>query len=309
MKQLLCYLLPLLLFACAEKIPDKKPTPKSLVTTSISEDYEVVKAYEQKGLLILFPCFPCDANNTKNELDIVDVATKKGISLMFMNFNQRLHLSEKEKYDLATLLNLAITKHSLDTTNIFIGGFSGGGNVSLLLSNYLIETNNAVQPKGVFVVDSPIDLLALYHTAIKNVERNFSKPSIQESTEQLKRFNKEFGDPKKFIENYESNSPYTSATQNLSNIKFLKDRKVRLYTEPDKKWWKENRKADYEDMNAYYIKDCAGQMNKQYNCKDFKYYPTENRGYRANGMRHPHSWSLIEVNDLVSWMLEDLEEE
>jgi len=224
---------------------------------------------------------------------------------MLMNFNRRLHLSEKEQYDLATLLNIAISKHSLDTTNIYIGGFSGGGNVSLLLSNYLIKTKNIVQPKGVFIVDSPIDLLALYNTATNNVKRNFSKASVQESTGILERFNLAFGDPKENIKKYEASSPYTSATKNLSNLKFLKNTKVRLYTEPDQQWWKENRQADYVDMNAYYIKDCAEQMNKQYQCKDFKYYPTLNRGYRANGVRHPHSWALVDVENLVEWMLED----
>ena len=310
MKALL-YLIPFLFIACVDnKVSEKKPTPTTTDISFSTEDYEIIKAVDQKGLLILFPCFPCDAKNTKQELKIEDIAPNNGISLMLMNFNQRLHLSEKEQYDLATLLNLAISKHSLDTTNIYIGGFSGGGNVSLLLSNYLIKTKNVVQPKGVFIVDAPIDLLAHYNIAKRNIERNFSKPSVQESTGILKRFNRAFGDPNKMgIEKYEKSAPYTSATKNLSNIEFLKDTKVRFYTEPDQQWWKENRKADFEDMNAYYIKDCAAEMNKQYDCKDFKYYPTENRGYRANGVRHPHSWALVDVENLVEWMLADLNKE
>ena len=171
----------------------------------------------------------------------------------------------------------------------------------------MIETKNAVQPKGVFIVDSPIDLLALYDTAKKNVARNFSQVSVQESKGQLKRFEKDFGDPNLSIEKYEFYSPFTSKTRNLKNIEYLKNIKVRFYTEPDKVWWKENRQANYEDMNAFYIKECAEQMNKQFTCKDFKYYPTENRGYRANGVRHPHSWNLVEVNNLIGWMLEDIE--
>jgi hypothetical protein len=30
---------------------------------------------------------------------------------------------------------------------------------------------------------------------------------------------------------------------------------------------------------------------------------TENKGYRANGQRHPHSWSIVDGKDLIKWML------
>lgn len=42
--------------------------PETIVTGS----YELVTPKIQKGLLVLFPCFPCDAKNTKAEFDIVD---------------------------------------------------------------------------------------------------------------------------------------------------------------------------------------------------------------------------------------------
>lgn len=36
-----------------------------------------------------------------------------------------------------------------------------------------------------------------------------------------------------------------------------------------------------------------------------EYIPTENKGYRSNGERHPHSWSIVDGTDLVNWMLEE----
>jgi hypothetical protein len=37
-----------------------------------------------------------------------------------------------------------------------------------------------------------------------------------------------------------------SKTENIANLKGLENTKIRLYTEPDTLWWKENRKEDYE---------------------------------------------------------------
>ncbi|MDX6747060.1 hypothetical protein SHK09_09685 [Polaribacter sp. PL03] len=37
---------------------------------------------------------------------------------------------------------------------------------------------------------------------------------------------------------------------------------------------------------------------------NIKLINTKNRGYRANGERHPHSWSIVDEKDLINWILE-----
>ena len=32
---------------------------------------------------------------------------------------------------------------------------------------------------------------------------------------------------------------------------------------------------------------------------------TENRGYQANGERHPHSWAIVDEKELIRWILEE----
>ena len=62
------------------------------------------------------------------------------------------------------------------------GGFSSGGVVSLLISDYIIGMKQFyIDPKGLFIVDSPIDLAALYTSSEKNIKRSFSEVSVQES--------------------------------------------------------------------------------------------------------------------------------
>lgn len=69
------------------------------------ENYEFIAAPHQKAVLILFPCFPCDIENTKAEAGFIKDLDKEGISLLLMNQNQKLFLSEEEKVSYTKLLN------------------------------------------------------------------------------------------------------------------------------------------------------------------------------------------------------------
>lgn len=300
----LIIILVLIIISCKGQNNDDIQTEKPVSDEITTSDFELIKSEKQNGLLILFPCFPCDAKNTFSEFKISEISIKNGFSVLAMNLNQHLFLNKSEKLKLGEQLEKIVLENNLPKENVFIGGFSSGGNVSLLISNYLVESKSKIQPKGVFVVDSPIDLLALYKTAQKNLKMEFSKPSIQEATWIKNFFDKEFGNPENGIENYEKYSPYTLETQNIENLKNLKKLKVRFYTEPDLKWWQENRKNDYEDLNAYYIKNLSDQLKTKFGSENIELIETKNKGYRANGERHPHSWSIVNEKDLMKWMME-----
>ncbi len=269
----------------------------------VSEDYELIIPEKQDGLLILFPCFPCNGENTRTEFNIIDIAVANSITVLLMNFNQHLWLSNTEKKDLEKIIINAVKINNINTNNTYIGGFSSGGNISLLLTDYLKSTESSIQPKGLFITDSPVDLLGLYENAQKNIERNFSELAVQEANWIVEMFNPEFGSGDTALINYENKSPYFSKTNSTKNISNLKGLKIRLYSEPDTLWWKKNRQAEYEDMNAYYIEQLANDLRKLYGEDQITYIRTENRGFRANGDRHPHSWAIIDEQDLVNWIL------
>ncbi|MDW5290568.1 hypothetical protein [Formosa sp. PL04] len=66
-------ILVLIVMSCKGQSDKNNQTerPKSeIIKTS---DFELIKAENQKGLVILFPCFPCDAENTLSEFKIVDI--------------------------------------------------------------------------------------------------------------------------------------------------------------------------------------------------------------------------------------------
>ncbi len=271
------------------------------ITTS---DFELIKAENQKGLLILFPCFPCDAAHTLSEFEIVETSISNGFSVLAMNLNQRLFLSLEEKQGLVEKLTEIVQENDLSLENIYVGGFSTGGNVSLLITDYLINNKSKLQPKGIFIVDSPVDFLGLYKTVEKNLALNFSEPFIQESSFIKGFLDKEFGNPSEGTSKYENHSPYTFSTQNIDNLRGLEKLKIRFYIEPDLKWWMENTKNEYEDLNAFYIEKLADKLKSEFGSNTIEVIKTENQGYRMNGERHPHSWSIVDQKDLLIWILE-----
>lgn len=292
--------------SCKQNKQEKEQvtTEKIKFTEIIKEDYELYKPNNEiKGVLILFGGYPENADDIKREFQILDIARENSIAVLLSNFNQKLWLEESEKHQLAKKLQNIIIENQLPTENIFVGGFSSGGVVSLLISDFIVGMKQFyIDPKGVFIVDSPIDLAALYKSSEKNIERNFSEPSIQESTWLLETLGNNFGNPKDSIGKYEKNAVFTYSTNNTSNLKKLKRTKIRLYTEPDTLWWKENRMADYGQMNAFYIKKLSESLTQK-GYESVEYIPTTDKGYRANGERHPHSWSIVDKKDLINWIL------
>lgn len=105
-----------------------------------------------------------------------------------------------------------------------------------------------------FLSWTPLDLAELYYAANKSLQQNPSNPS-EEDVWLVETLGNLFGNPENEITPYEKSSVYTMKTENIGNIASLKNTEIRLYTEPDTVWWKENRMADYDQMNAYPIKE------------------------------------------------------
>ncbi len=151
-------------------------------------EYELQIAANQKAVLILFPCFPCDRNNTKTEAKFLEGIEKHGVTTLLLSYNRKLFLTPAEQTQQAASLNRILDKNRVEKENIYIGGFSSGGNVSVVLSNYLLQTRNPIQPKGLFVVDSPLDLEQLYYNAQANLKINKSEETVQEARAFLRLF-------------------------------------------------------------------------------------------------------------------------
>lgn len=266
------------------------------------DHYELKKSENQKAVLVLFPCFPCDIEHTKTEAGFLKDIEKDGITTLLLDYNQKLFLTEAEKKEYSKTLHSILDQHNVDKKNVFIGGFSGGGNIAFLLSGYLLKNNNSVQPKGMFVIDSPIDLEQLYYNAQKDISANIDADAAEEGKFLVELFEKELGKPSENQGKYKTASPYLISSNSIENIQYVKGIKTRFYCEPDLEWQQQNKGRKWEDLNAFVLKK-ANESLLNLGSQKSEYIETKNRGIRANGKKHPHSWNLVERGELVRWML------
>ncbi|MGU3376949.1 hypothetical protein [Chryseobacterium sp. M5A1_1a] len=294
-KNILLIVLSVFLISCK--------TVNTVVGAGKTHPYELKQSPDQKAILILFPCFPCDAEHTRTEAGFLKNIESKGITTLLLNDNQRLFLTESEKEEYAKSLNTILDKNKIKKENIFIGGFSSGGNVALLLSAYLIKNHNSIQPKGLLIVDSPVDLEQLYRNAKRDVVANADPDAVEEGRFLTELLEKKLGKPNGNPEKYQAVSPYLISGNFIENIQYLKAVKTRFYCEPDIQWQQDNKGRKFEDLNALMLKKANESLVNLGNQKS-EYIETKNRGIRANGKKHPHSWNIVEQSGLVKWMLD-----
>lgn len=264
--------------------------------------YELNIAPQQKAVLILFPCFSCNIENTKYEAKFLENLENEGITTLLLNYNRKLYLSESEKKEYSKELNLIFERNKIAKENIFIGGFSSGGNLAVLLSNHLIKTQDSLHLKGLFVVDSPLDLERLYSGALNDIKKNISKEAVEEANYLMPLLNSEIGNPKESIESYKTLSPYLVSCDSKVNIGYLKNIKIRFYCEPDLEWYLVNKNRTYEELNAFHLEKAYNSLLKS-GAEKAEFIKTSNRGIDAIGNKKPHSWNLVEKENLLKWIL------
>lgn len=268
-----------------------------------SEHYDLFKvSQDPKALLILFPGMGGSPNTIQREFSILEIAKKNGVSVLMMDHTGSLFLNDATKAMLTTRIEEVIDGNNIPVSNVAIGGFSSGGIVSVLLSDHLIRNGNKIRPKKVFLVDSPLDLVFLYN-ASTNIDSSSHDISKQESEFIVEYFQDRLNAKENLLERIAAVSPYVHATKDLENMSALQQVELRAYTEPDSMWWWQNRNASYKEMNAYSIK-CLVKEAKIKGWQNISLIETKNKGFRSNGDRHPHSWSIVDPEDLVDWILE-----
>ncbi|MNR47412.1 hypothetical protein D3C85_1665090 [compost metagenome] len=79
---------------------------------------------------------------------------------------------------------------------------------------------------------------------------------------------------------------------------------LRIYSEPDIDWWMKERNADLTNMN---VTDCSAMINElnRLGNQQAVLITTQNKGFRKpDHKRHPHSWSIVENQELIQWLLQ-----
>lgn len=261
------------------------------------------------GVLVILPGSGERLDDVRKQITLHRLAVQKDLLVIFpsINWGTNRHFAEHQLLD--TIFRQIVQQYKVSKDKFVMGGFSGGGMIALTYTEKANKYNDStfIKPKAVFGVDPPVDYAHLWNHCKKDIERNFSEPAVQESKWIMDSYIKEFGgSPEDYPENYIRYSIFSYSEKDAGNAKDLKNTPVLLYTEPDVLWQMQNRHRDYYDMNCVDIAAMINFLQLQGN-KNAQLVTTNNKGRRLDGTRHPHSWSIMDSQQCLNWIMRQLD--
>lgn len=281
---------------------------KVLFNDNNVEDYYILlkpSDSEIKGVLVLLPGYGENPESIFPESKLFNVAYGNGILTMAIAGGQKIYADELVVEKINRGLNDLLKKNpTLDKTKFVVGGFSAGGTISLRYVELCKENPNQypIVPKGVFTVDSPIDLFDIWNYFHREIEKNFSTAGVFEAKFVIDIMKKEIGTPETNEERYNQLTPFNTNLKELGNEKYLLDVPVRLYKDIDVEWQLKERRRSLFDTNQLTASELIKRLLLSGNEKA-EFMTAKIPGYRSSGLRHPHSWSIIDEVEFIQWTL------
>lgn len=214
-------------------------------------------------------------------------------------------LNDRWLEQLDAVIAETLAAYRLPPHRVVVGGFSGGGTVAISYAEFTAEGRSraGVRVQGVFAADAPLDMARLWRGEALAIARGADDRFVAEARMVLGLLREALGGaPEEHPARYLEASPLSAFAKGGGRAALLRGVAVRLYTEPDVHWWMANRQLDYYSMNAV---DAAALVTvlQLMGHKEAELITTDGRGFRPGGLRHPHSWSIIDEEELAKWIL------
>ena len=302
----LSFLLFFLAF-CSPVFSQKSETVYKTKGDSLQNYYRVlIPDTASKGLLVIIGGFCGTPSDVIQETKLPETAVKSGYTVVIpylIDDCSTIDLQNLYQKRLERLIPEIIKKYNIPKDKFIIGGQSLGGHRAMFYAEQAYKHNNEkiIRPNAVFGVDPPLNMKRLWNTFTYLVRINFSEISIVESKEQLRRFRIMYGgSPTQYPKNYEMASSYYPEATDGGNAKYLKSIPVRLYCDPDIDWIIENRRGSYATMNATDLSSCISQLKLLGN-KNAEFVNSLGKGFKPDGTRHPHYFSMLDPDEFIAW--------
>lgn len=270
--------------------------------------YKFVPDSKPIGVLVILSGGGERIEDVMKQISLHQLAVKENILVIFPSINWGTNTFYHECKFLDTIFQQIVNQYGIAKNKFILGGFSSGAMVSLTYSEKanMNFDSTFVKPKAVFGIDPPLDYANLWYRSKRNVERNCSEVAVREGKWIMDDLSREFGGPPdKSPENYIKYSIYSHSENDGGNAKYLITTPVRIYTEPGIIWQMENRHNDLYDLNCTDISAMINLLQLNGN-KEAEMVVTNDKGRRLNGQKHPHSWSIMNAEDCLNWILKQL---
>ncbi len=256
------------------------------------------------GVLVLFPGLGQVTENIFTDTKLPEVAYQNGYLTIGFAGRARFTADPVIQDRLNLVLNDVLEKNEVQANDFVLGGFSAGGTLALRYTELCYEFPDRfpIQPKGVFMADAPIDMYhiwALKEQDLKNEAAEISMKEAQFVERIFRAFYK--GVPSENPELFVELSPFSINEEYGTNERFLKDVAVRAYHDVDIAWRLKNRNQTVRFDNYVATSELINRLLLLGN-ERAEFVQTFQTGYRKDGKRHPHSWSIIDEEECIQWM-------
>lgn len=246
----------------------------------------------------------------KSPYNFTSLALENGLAVVYTVSSK--DFSELFFYDdgpaiLDEIIFDVIEEHEIPKENIFIGGISSSGTRALRYAQYCEEgkSKNGIKINGVFAVDSPLDSERFYYSATKN-QSALKKGMLSEAKMMETYFPDRLGGtPEEVYQNYVNASVYTFSHKSGGNAHWYKNLSLLFFHEPDIDRWLTERGATYYDINSFDIVGFTSVLKSMGN-ENVELITSSGKGYNRSGERNCHSWTIVDENYLVNWLLSKL---
>ncbi|MBK7887857.1 MAG: hypothetical protein IPJ86_11350 [Bacteroidetes bacterium] len=254
------------------------------------------------GALVLLAGFGQIPEDSPPETKIHTTAYSNNILTLFIAGGNKLYADSITTTKITKIIEDVLARYKVNKNTFVFGGFSAGGMIAMRYVELCYEFPDRfpIQPKGIFTVDSPIDIFTIYEQLEDSKENKYSELAVEEAVRAIKHINDDYGIPRENISTYGKLTAFSMNKEYGQNEKYLKNIAVRTYHDVDIAWRIKNRNQTVHRSNYEVTAELINRLVLMGNTKA-EFIQTFQTGYRSNGQRHPHSWSIVDPVDLIQW--------
>ena len=257
-----------------------------------------------QGLIVTFHSGR-DTSHPGFEQRLAFDALKQNVATLYVTTGHRFDfLFDSSRFELLDgYISQVILAYNIPQDAIMYTGMSLAGTRAIKMALWNYHGYGEVRPAAMALCDPPLDFIRFWRAQHHSKTNETHPTSVSEATWTNYLLETNLGGtPDEAFEAYVAYSPYVKLNEIDPKIKVLGDVPIRIYTEPDLDWWMENRNRDAYGINSLDASALVGDLRLIGNEKAY-HITTQNKGYHPDGRRHPHSWSIVDNEELVEWFL------
>jgi len=267
--------------------------------------YKMLPKSKPVGVLTIFPSGGEKIEDLLKQIELHEVAFKNDLLVIIPSYNWGTFQKTPDVQFIDSIFKQVILDHDVPKDKFVMCGLSNGGMISLTYGISAVrDSSTCITPLGIIGIDPPLDYARFYKYCQREVSRNFSEAGVTEAKWLLGIYNQIYqGSPEEYPQNYINASIFSYGEKDGGNTKYLNNIAIRMHSDLNVDFLINKRKRDLYDWNGTDIVAFVNQLKINGN-KNAEVIITQNKGVRLDGTKNPHSWSIIDTDLTMKWILD-----